>query len=120
MAARSVPRANWRFTWFFSTIEDVEDDVYDEDQAYYYMTLEMAKWADVGFLFAGKEHCPTTGKVHFQGFVHFNVKNALSGYASYTTGRLLGLQQIRLLIRIGFIAQRRIRTLLLLEKKSLS
>lgn len=39
-----------------------------------FMQSQMATWPDSNFLFAGWESCPTTGRLHYQGYVHFTRK----------------------------------------------
>lgn len=75
----------WCFTWFASALPDGFPSGAGLDERRTFMQAQMASWPDHEFLFAGWESCPSTGRPHYQGYVHFSKKcrksslNPLSG-----------------------------------------
>lgn len=68
---------NWVFTWYAHDIPATWEGE-TLDGRFTKMTDVMAGAEDIGYFFAGRETCPTTGAKHLQGFAHFEKKKRLT------------------------------------------
>lgn len=74
----------WVFTWYMIPIEDVNSAPYQDAVA-----LEVARWKTEGFpssirftsirwMIMNLEKCPSTGRLHYQGFIHLHENVSMS------------------------------------------